>query len=283
MRAAEAAAMAYCGSVDRVAPLGKLNLRLGAFEIMASGQDAAGQLLYFALFNQNTRSLYFSFRGTQVTKWSDITADLTNVPVPVDLKVLPLKNVTADFVKNAQVHSGFWKRFTTYQANVTRTLQQCQATLRQRGIVQYSIQVVGHSLGAAWAYLQAADWASRGFPITAAYTFAMPLVGNRAAVDGISNSALPNIHLRLTNRNDIVPHVGFGPNGAQPAASLEFWVPDTPDYATRGVQACGMASNCSLSVSCLRWSFEHHSQFIDFSIGSDICLNQQPVPNTVYV
>jgi pimeloyl-ACP methyl ester carboxylesterase len=279
MRAAEIAAMSYCTRSDLVQPLSQLNMRVGAFEVVASGSDNLGDQIYFAALNRNTKTLYFSFRGS-----GNNLDSLTNMAMDnayLDLDMLPLANVDGSLRSNAHVHSGFWKRYVEYRQQVTDDLLRSLENARNQGIQIDHVHIVGHSLGAAWAYLQTADWISRSIVnIDALYTFGMPMVGNREAVD-ILSKVLGPIHYQVVNRNDIVPYLG-AKDGVQPSNAQKFIVPHVWNYAREGIQSCANRPNCQGNLQCRQRSWKHHLQVANFQLTEDICRLKNVVPNRVY-
>lgn len=147
--------------------------------------------------------LYYIFRGTEATKWSDIKADLK------------FRKTAASYGTAGRIHRGFkdaldciWEDFLVHYFEN----QKSEGTDRL-------LYFAGHSLGAALATVAASRV---GREDSIGYTFGSPRVGNGKFVAGF----VPTFY-RFRNHNDIVTrhpipfigyrHVGelryFGPGG----------------------------------------------------------------------
>ncbi len=260
----------------------KLNLRVGEYDLIVNGFDYLNEVNYYSSFNSKTRVLSFVFRGS--TNKQDFVLDLASIAIPLNLTLVPLKTINDS--DGAMVHAGFWARFVSERANTTRDLDKTIEYIRSHyGEEPISTVVVGHSLGAAWAFLQAADWATFGYKIDACYTYGQPLVGNEVTANALASAIGIDRFIRVVNRNDMIPHLGFGPNGSHPTKSDEYWVPYFgEDKKSFYIKKCngGVDPTCSLSVKCLRWSWRHHSELENMSVRENFCRNNRVTPTLVY-
>jgi len=147
--------------------------------------------------------LYYIFRGTEATKWSDIKADMK------------FRKTAACYGTAGRIHRGFkdaldcvWEEFLVHYFEN----QKSEGTDRL-------LYFAGHSLGAALATVAASRV---GREDSIGYTFGSPRVGNSKFVEGF----VPKFY-RFRNHNDIVTrhpipfvgyrHIGelryFGPGG----------------------------------------------------------------------
>ncbi len=282
-RFAEHAAISYCQNQTALEALSGLNLRTGFFEVLVDSADYLNRINYYATFNPTTRILTFVFRGS--TNKQDALLDLTTIDLPLNLTTLPLKNVSQ--LDDPRVHAGFYGRFAMKRSNATRNLRNAVNQIHSKyGSEQpFSTVVVGHSLGAAWAMLQAADWVNQGFSIDAFYSFGQPIVGNAVAADGLAETIGLDKYIRIVNRNDIIPHLGYAPGGAHSRNANEQFVAHTgEDQREMFVQTCngGQDPRCSLSIDCMKWSWFHHSEVELLQLRSSFCRNNIVTSNSVY-
>jgi len=148
----------------------------------------ATSLYFYIAVNHNLNEILTVFRGTvDLTGW-----------------VVDFKMVRVDFPEygaGVSIHTGFLQ---SHMAGREVVREQVASLMQQ--YPSYTLHVVGHSMGAALASLQAQDLA-RQFPqqklkLTA---YGLPRVGNDAYAEMVD--ALPNLDpLRFINYRDPIPH-----------------------------------------------------------------------------
>lgn len=281
-RFSEHAAMSYCFNSTVLNNMTGKNLRFGDITVLKTGIDYKQRMNYYATYNNMTRILTFVFRGS--TNQQDDLLDLINVPKPFNYTTMPIKALENN--PAALVHTGFWSKFSLEQAEVTKALNESLSFVkRNAGNGSIDVVVVGHSLGAAWSILQAADWASRGYPISALYTFGQPRVGNEVTINAMSDIIGNDKYIRVVNANDLIPHLGFA-GALHPVAATEYWipVPEMVGDSHADPRKCngGQDASCSLSLPCMKWNWHHHAELGDFSQRSDFCRINRPAPADIY-
>lgn len=283
LRFAEFAALSYCENASVIESFEDRNMRMGDFELLATEKDYTGEIIFYTAFNPITRIMVAVFRGS--TNKQDVFWDALSIPVPLNLTQLPLEGLTTSM--NATVHAGFYGRFITYKKNTTEILEDSlrmvyrQDTLNNGTSTPIALVIVGHSLGAAWALLQAADWALNGINATAAYLYGQPMVGDLETANALSETFGPGKIVRVVNRNDMIPHIGFAPNGSHATNTPEFYYRADGRHKLR-ICENGMDERCSQGLGCMRWSWRHHSEVSNLSLHGDLCRMNRSVPNSVY-
>lgn len=107
------------------------------------------------------------------------------------------------------------------------------------------------------------------------------MVGNQAFVDGVADAIGPQKIIRVVNKDDIVPHIGFAPEGAQPSNVTEYFIPQRGGPMRTCTQK-DRKRRCSEQFSCFQWSWHHHSEVGDFSMREDFCRVDNVTLNSVY-
>ncbi len=128
--------------------------------------------------------------------------------------------------------------------------------------------IVGHSLGAAWAYLNAGYLAGKNsISIAALYTFGQPLLGNSIFVDQLATKIGINKIIRVVNKNDLIPHIGCV-ECEQPKEPAEKWISMNNQWIDcQG----GHDMKCSSGLPCNQLSWTEHSSLANFSMRSEFC------------
>lgn len=140
--------------------------------------DKKGSQAYF-LFNIDT--IIVVCRGTQVTEWQDIVADIRFKLVPSSSGI-------------GKVHKGF-------KASVDNVWDDLVKLFKK--YPNRRVYLTGHSLGAAMATLMAARChRTEGIPNPILYTFGSPKVGNCTYVKFMDSLNIE--HHRFVNNTDIV-------------------------------------------------------------------------------
>jgi hypothetical protein len=261
--------MSYCRVPAMAQRLSGLNLRVGEFLVVKYGLDTKGSMNYFIAANARQRTVALVLRGTHVSH--DILLDINAMPVSPDADIFPASPA------GSKVHKGFYEQFLDYRANITQ-----QIVDSMRMYPKFDLVIIGHSLGASWAYLTAADLQENtSANIAALYTFGQPLTGNQAFVDSLAESIGPDKIIRIVNGNDLVPHIGLSPGGAHPMEPDEHFVKSE----TGQILTCrgGQDPICSLGISCLQWSWRTHSELAGFSMREELCRMTKTIPSTVYL
>jgi hypothetical protein len=155
----------------------------------------------------------------------------------VDSNKEPMK--MEDLCPGCWVHSGFWYYWTSAKDHV---ISQLQTAIESHP--DYSLAVVGHSLGGALATLAGIDLRQKGFILDivrmlmhsggniadlSQWTFGSPKVGNYKLAEFITNQRSPVSVYRATHYTDIVPKQPSDTGYSQP--SPEYWI-DLPSNET---------------------------------------------------
>jgi predicted lipase len=244
-------------------------MRIGSFIIERTGYDTSGNVIYYIATNiqQNTTALVLRGSATREDLRLDLRSDVGKTNFSQVFEGLDMEK--------AQVHHGFWTRFMQFRRKIHTDVD---AVLKRRNT---TFVVVGHSLGAAWAFVHAADIAYNAkYPIYGAYVYGMPLVGNAEFADAMADIIGTDKVIRLVSKNDVVPHVGFL-RGSHPTKVNEYFV--EMDGVVPRVCDGGQDKTCSLKIPCRQWSWEHHSSVGPLSTRMEICrLENSPVPDALY-
>jgi hypothetical protein len=173
--------------------------------------------------------------------------------------------------KDVYVDIGFYQRFQNQKSAIASSVRQL---LNQYSNPSFSFIVVGHSLGAAWAFLNAGYFASLtdiNQRMTAVYTFGQPLLGSALLVDQMTAKLDTPIerYVRTVNRNDLIPHIGCE-KCIQPEYSNEKWVMKTDTVQWKDCQG-GQDLTCSSGIPCRQLSWSNHSAVGEFSMRGEFC------------
>jgi hypothetical protein len=267
-RFSELVAMSYCWGPGNMTHMASLNLRVGPFRVLDYRVDAQNSMVYYIVALLTQATIAVVHRGTQGTQ--DMLSDLNGAPVVPNATIFP------NLGNQARVHDGFYHHFATYRDAINRGM----ASARQM-YPQYEVVVVGHSLGGAWSYLTAADLVINSqVSLTALYTYGQPMTGNQELVNGLAQTIGINKIFRYVNGNDMIPHLGYAPDGIQPTLPNEKYV----EVNSTLIRTCqgGHDTSCSLKIPCLEWSWQHHSDLAGFSMREEFCRMTRVVNSTVY-
>jgi len=266
LRMAEYQALVYCSSITLIKNMAQKNLRVGSFQIESIGSDSTHHIFWYIASNANQKQLTLVHRGTKTANKADVLDDLDPIrsgarhpnklhrdfPFLKDDPTLPL------------VAQGFYIRFKDQKKAIEQAVE--AALLKYS---DYSFVIVGHSLGAAWAYLSAGYLASKNnIRIAALYTFGQPLLGNGPFVDQLAQEIGIEKIIRIVNKNDLVPHIGCE-HCVQPNEPAEKWISLNNQWID-----ChgGHDLKCSSGLPCNELSWTEHSSVGKFSMRSEFCL-----------
>ncbi|XP_024398281.1 uncharacterized protein [Physcomitrium patens] len=153
------------------------------------------------------RRLVVAFRGTEQTKWKDLSTDINVIPVAFNPE-----RIGGDFKEEVMVHGGF---LNAYDSVRRRLMTLLQASLGVRDIdtnpgQPWQVYSTGHSLGGALATLFALELSSsklakKGHVQITMYNFGSPRVGNKRFAD-VYNKVVKD-SWRIVNHRDIIPTV----------------------------------------------------------------------------
>jgi hypothetical protein len=244
--------------------MSKKNLRVGSFRLESFGNDTNHRIFWYLASNDDQKQLTLVHRGTITQNRNDILVDLD----PMLSGARHQRTFRRDFPYLEQnqlslVAQGFHLRFKDQQRPIEYAIQ----TALQK-YPNYSLVIVGHSLGAAWAYLNAGYFAGKNsIPIAALYTFGQPLLGNSIFVDQLATKIGIKKIIRVINKNDLVPHIGCE-ECEQPKEPSEKWISMNNQWIDcQG----GHDMKCSSGLQCNELSWTEHSSVGNFSMRSEFC------------
>lgn len=264
LRMAEYQTMIYCRNLTSIINMSKKNLRVGSFRLESFGNDSHHRIFWYLASNDDQKQLTLVHRGTTIHNRNDVLADLD----PVRSGARHQQTFDLDFPYLEQnetplVAQGFHLRFKNQQRAIEYAIQ---TALNK--YPKYSLVIVGHSLGAAWAYLNAGYFAGKdSIPIAALYTFGQPLLGNSIFVDQLAKKIGINKIIRVVNKNDLIPHIGCE-ECEQPKEPAEKWISMNNQWID-----CegGHDMKCSSGLPCKELSWTEHSSVGNFSMRSEFC------------
>jgi len=271
---AEYQALIYCRThrnddLSVITQMETKNLRIGLFKILSTGVDRKHSLFWYLGINQQQKLLVLIHRGTTRQNPDDVLDDFDTIKISAKKASLKLDfpYLNVDEMHHLYVAQGFHSRFKNQQVSILYAVQIALEMYKE-----YSFVVVGHSLGAAWAFLNAGYFA--GIPeisnrLTAVYTFGQPLLGNAEFVDQLANKIGVNKIVRVVNKNDLIPHVGCE-SCVQPQIPNEKWISIGPDSKWVDCNG-GHDMNCSAGLLCKDLSWAEHSSVGNFSMRSEFC------------
>jgi hypothetical protein len=176
--------------------------------------------------------------------------------------------------KDVYLDMGFYTRFQDQKSAIVSALRQ---VLNRYSNPSYSFIVIGHSLGAAWAFLNAGYFTTLNDinqRMTAIYTFGQPLLGSELLVNQITTQLNTPIerYVRIVNRNDLIPHIGCK-YCIQPEYANEKWIvyPYSSVIVTWKDCSGGQDLTCSSGIPCRKLSWANHSAVGDFSMRGEFC------------
>ncbi|KAK9696483.1 hypothetical protein K7432_012438 [Basidiobolus ranarum] len=188
----------------------------GDVKVTSYFEDLLSGLAGYVGVNHKEKKIIVAFRGTSnIRNWIH------------DFDFLPLDFVYPDSEKNTIVHGGFLKAFNSVSEDVISGLKKAIDQLPTNP-EDYELLVTGHSLGGAVAVLGAMEIKNHLLNpqsprcITSPtktinpskiiiHTFGQPRVGNqnfaKLVYKTLSNSTISNNLIRVTSKNDPVPHL----------------------------------------------------------------------------
>jgi len=256
--------MVYCSNLTSIKNMSKKNLRVGSFQLESFGNDTKHRIFWYLASNDDQKQLTLVHRGTSIHNRNDVLDDLDLIRSGARHQ----QTFRLDFPYLEQnetpiVSQGFHLRFKHQQRPIEYAVQ--TALLKYPN---YSLVIVGHSLGAAWAYLNAGYFAGKdSIPIAALYTFGQPLLGNSIFVDQLAKKIGIKKIIRVVNKNDLVPHIGCE-ECEQPIEPAEKWI--SMDNKWIDCQG-GHDMKCSSGLPCNELSWTEHSSVATFSMRSEFC------------
>lgn len=204
-------------------------------------------------YDSQTNSLFTAFRGS-----SNIQNWLDNIKIS---KVTPYNDTTIS------VEKGFYKAYSDIKEDLLNNL----VTLASKHNT-HSMEIVGHSLGAALATLFAYDLTTlkQEFPIKTLYTYGSPRVGNPSFVHSFESYNIPSF--RVTHHYDMVPHVPEELLGYL-HISNEIWYTENNNAYNVCNDLYGSEDNsCSNSCSPTHCtSTSDHLYYLNVTMGNDPC------------
>jgi hypothetical protein len=173
--------------------------------------------------------------------------------------------------KNVYLDIGFYQRFQHEKLSIVSALRQ---VLNRYSNPSFSFIVIGHSLGAAWAFLNAGYFTTLNDinqRMTAIYTFGQPLLGSELLVNAITTNLNTPIerYVHVVNRNDLIPHIGCG-KCIQPEYANEKWIMNTNSVVWKDCNG-GQDLTCSSGIPCKKLSWSNHSAVGEFSMRGEFC------------
>lgn len=274
-RFSEYVAMSYCDEVESIEKMAALNLRVGNFTVDVVKKDFKRLPMYFIATNPAQNITALVLRGSDNAY--DFILDAMVKQIPFDYKELPIPGINE--TTGAKVHQGFWEKFDDTHDQIAKDVQK---TLKKYSETT-KLVVIGHSLGGAWAVLEAADLVvNHKVNVTAVYTYGQPMVGNVELMDPLLDVIGNDKYIRVVNMNDMIPHVGFMPNGSFGSQNRESFVFRCPPEYGFKVCAPGQDSSCSFHYQCLDWTWRTHSELGGFQLRESFCNSTIPTPNSVY-
>ncbi|UJR33968.1 hypothetical protein I4U23_021384 [Adineta vaga] len=279
LRMAEYQALVYCKSdilnspsdLSSIKNMAAKNLRIGNFTIEASGFDKKHVLYWYIAVNIFQQSIILVHRGTKMSNRNDVFDDLdrftshnTHGQLNIDFPYLSKS-------KHVYVDIGFYKRFQDEKQAIISSVREI---LEQYSSPSFSFIVVGHSLGAAWAFLNAGHFVSLddiNQRLSAIYTFGQPLLGSADFVNEITTKfdTTKERYVRIVNGNDLIPHIGCR-KCVQPEFSNEKWITNTNPVVWKDCRG-GEDQQCSSGVPCKQLSWSNHSAVGLFSMRGEFC------------
>jgi hypothetical protein len=200
-------------------------------EIFAGGQES-----FFGFFAHNKKDpndAILAIRGTEPgEEWTDIISQLMK-PYKVPGK--------------GNVGIGWESLYETFTTTDCRTMKALKGTFSEQAeellkghAARQSVQVTGHSLGAALATLYAAEnsFTHKGTTIKSLYTFGSPMVGDDIFADAFDKVGLES--WRISNRQDWAP-------------KLPLVLPLAPYKHIGSVQSYDSFGKVKETFKCVHW------------------------------
>ncbi len=208
--------------------------------------------------NDDDLVFYIVYRGTVSSSLSNWLTDLDFV------------KSAATWEGGAKVHEGFLGSFETLRPGILSAIH--SVVRKHLNVDEMRFVIVGHSLGAALATLNAVDWKVNQFKTNhiTLYTFGCPRVGDSVFADLVNDRV--EVHNRLTHNRDIVPHLPFKCNCLhfRHAGTEVFY--DKPFEVFKVCDGSGEDETCSDQFS-VTLSIEDHTHYFG-RVNNGGCVDQ---------
>lgn len=198
-----------------------------------------------------------SFRGTDSTSIADWVKNLEYT------KTQPWSKYP-----DAGVHHGFHSAWEDLKDDVMSAINSIRATHSTT-----TVQVTGHSLGAAMAIIAALDIKLNYGLDTSFVDFGRPRAGDSGFAQALASEGITGF--RVTHHNDIVPHAPPEAFGFYHSAR-EVYYPGSGSNSYTVCDGSGEDSKCSNSCSPLFCtSVSDHLEYMGFAMGGDNCASSE--------
>ncbi|CAG8603729.1 7773_t:CDS:2, partial [Paraglomus occultum] len=254
------AAAAYCNNLTTNWDCGLICDSTPGTQLISVIEGKAAESRVFVAVKPDDRKIIVGFRGTLPQDFRTITTDLhflfgDYTPVP-----------------DAKVHAGFMDAFKEIRDGLVNEVQK-QLELNPG----YSIDVSGHSFGAALAVLAGLDFAQNNdtlkFDKLSLTTLGQPRLGNDIFANYVDKTLVVN---RLVHTVD--PYTRLPPNFlGYRHHNGEIWIQDDATAESGGAKQCGGDENpnCINSVNVVDLNFgAHHGPY--FGVDMHTCNGTNP-------
>ncbi|XP_010910042.1 lipase isoform X1 [Elaeis guineensis] len=232
------------------------------FEMIELVVDVQSCLQAFVGVAHDLNSIIIAFRGTQEHSIRNWIEDLFWKQLDLNYPGMP----------DAMVHHGFYFAYhnTTLRPVILSAVQNARELYGNIDVI-----ITGHSMGGALASFCALDLSvNYGMQEVQLMTFGQPRVGNAAFVSYFIKHVPRTV--RVTNENDIVPHLPpyytYFPRKTYHHFPIEVWLHDTGEgnqtYVVENIcDGSGEDPACSRSVRGN--SISDHLKYYGIELGSD--------------
>ncbi|KAJ9069236.1 hypothetical protein DSO57_1020559 [Entomophthora muscae] len=200
--------------------------------------------------DESDKRIVLAFRGTR-----DIENDIT------DLSFLLTAMLGTPF--GALVHVGFKAAMESLAPTFLPSIKEL---VSRHEYADYSVAVVGHSLGGAIASLATVKLhysLGMAWEKMELYTYGQPRTGNVVFAKWLSQQPLGSS--RVVHRNDVIPHLAFGLLGSYVHHQNEVWLRE------EAVVLCNPGvledPNCSYSIPIAQLSLADHLVYFNITLG----------------
>jgi predicted lipase len=208
----------------------------------------------FVGYDSTQNAIIVSFRGTVSTSITDWVTNLAFT------KTKPWSEYP-----DAKVHDGFHGSWENLEDDVMSAISSIRATHPTT-----TVQLTGHSLGAAMAINAALDIKLKYGLDTSYLDFGRPRAGNLAFTQALLSEGITGF--RVTHHKDIVPHAPPEAFGFY-HAPMEVYYPGSGSDSYHMCDGSGedpeCSNSCTTSLTCT--SIGDHLEYMGFTVGSDNC------------